>query len=229
MERWLTVRECAMELQVSEDVVKRLLRQGKLAGTMIDRRHGNLRSVKEWRILDPGARLRQYYKELEDHICHVPLVSVQELAAIKGHGVWAIKMAVCRGTLKGQMINGRRYFTLDEVRRHLLTIENRGKLRRVYSRRIVAWAKRMLEDDQTVSSEVMREIFEQANLTAEPQRSQIMTRVFEVADRLADIERLFRSARETLAPVPLSPVPESGPPSPDAGSEPEPPSHKTAP
>lgn len=188
-ERWLTLREAAIELRTSPGAIKTLVKERQLVAIT----GKNIRQVSAWRILDPAPALRAQL--LEPPLENFPVIRPAELAKILGLSSGVIKWHVFMGHIKPMKVNRQlSYFSVKEVRRFLARHERRsGYRKQSYSQVLVDWVKGMLENDMKPNHEVLESLIQQAVSLPEPARSSTIAQLWKHFD---EVNALLKECRK---------------------------------
>lgn len=187
MERWLTVKEAAIELRVTTEQIKRMMGSGQLQYMRI--------GVKgEIRILDPAPALRQSIHE--PRLDRFPLITAADLASVLGVSREVITWHVFKGHIKSQT-KGRTQlilFTPKDVRRFIADREGRKRQSRyTYSATIVEWLKNYIADEMKPNGEIVSALIRDSLvLLPEPERSQAIAKVYGCVEL---VQKLIRDAK----------------------------------
>lgn len=179
-ERYLSVKETAVELGISPPAVVRLLKKKLLVGFQVN----NI-----WRILDPAVELRRQLREPKLH--DVAVVTRQELSVITGLSQGVLRWHAHEGNLKGTLTGkGNRGLVVHSVRqiRDFLAYHDhrRGRDKHSYSSIIVDWLKRYL-DELKPNGEIIDRLVKEAVVLPEPARSQMVFKLWNLFDQVNDL------------------------------------------
>ena len=180
--KFLTMAELCIKLRISDDAARRMLKDGKLVGMKL--------ATGEWRVVDPGPKFEAYLRGVEEHLLHVPLLTVDEVVAVTGYNYFHVHRLVGQGKLKpeGRTKRTALLFTVAEVRRFLW---EKKKLKRpqrytVKLEQVVRWAIQILapyrEATAAVVKDEMHETAVQILKLPEPVRSQSLAELFQKLD-----------------------------------------------
>lgn len=179
-ERYLTVHETALELGISNDAVRVLLKNKHLAGVQVHGIEGG------WRILDPSVTLRKQLKEPRLHDFSV--ITRAELAEITGLSKEALKQHTYEGNLPHT--SGERelsLYTVRQVRDFLAYYQRRrGRAKFSHSSIIVDWLRRYL-DELKPNGEIIDRLIREAAILPEPERSQMVFKLWTLFDQVNDL------------------------------------------
>ncbi len=190
MNRWLTLFDVCAELRLGSRAVRGMIRRGQLFGYRLPRRGRN--KWGEWRILDPSTKFARYVEESRRHIEHVPLLSTCEVAELLAVTPSAVRQLKRRRRLRGTKVGMTTLYTVAEIRGFLFRRERRtrrGK-RTMYSPILVAWARRLAQQDENVGVQVLDSLLRQSVAIPEPAKY-----IVEVWAHFDAINSLLRSAR----------------------------------
>lgn len=194
MNRWLTLKEAALELRVTTAQISRMMAAGQLQYMKIG---GN----EAIRILDPAPALKQSVHE--PRLERFPLITAQELAKVLGISHEVIKWHCFKGNLrsttggKGKLA----LYSPKEVRRFIAVREGRRRQSKFsYSDVVVKWLTGFIADCTRPNAEIVSELIrDTVALLPEPQRSQ------EVAKLWAAVELVNRIIKDARMRQPLQP------------------------
>lgn len=166
--QWLTMDEAQIRFKRSYDGILSMIEDGSLQAMKIGRTAG----CGSWRILDPTPEFLEKRKAAEEeHIFHIPLLTIHEAAEVLGTTPLNVRQMVFRGQLKydtpGKFGKEARqcYFTVAEIRRFLWKKEKRQRQGRrvVKINRVIQWAKVLMDQERAKTTEGYRakdEIYE---------------------------------------------------------------------
>jgi hypothetical protein len=181
-ERYLSLEECCAELRLGRQAVTTLIKQRKLAG---------IQSKGGWRILDPSPKLRESL--LKHDVEAVPFLTLHEAAEILNMGFDNLRWHVNTGSVKAEKVPGgphMKVMTIKEIRRLAARREKRkGPGRLLYSKVIYSWLRAHIEDpDQGgPKAAVLAGLIEEAVRVPEPRRSEIITLLWGMFDRVNEL------------------------------------------
>lgn len=190
MNRWLTVKEAAIELRVTTAQIKRMMSMGQL-------QFMRMGAKNEVRILDPAPALKQSIHE--PRLERFPLITAQELAEVLGLSGQVIKWHVFQGNLKyTENKRGRlALYSPKDVRRFLALREKRkGHSKFSYSETIVTWLREFVADCSRPNGEVISSLIRDAvALLPEPERTQAISKIYGCVELVNHIIRDAKSKK----------------------------------
>lgn len=187
MNRWLTVKEAAIELRVTTARIKRMMSMGQLQFMRIG-------TQGEVRILDPAPALKQSINETR--LERFPLITAQELAEVLGLSGQVIKWHVFQGNLtytenqRGRLA----LYSPKDVRRFLALREKRkGHSKFSYSSTVVEWLKEFVADCTKPNGEIISSLIRDAvALLPEPERTQQIAKLWAAVEL---VNRIIKDAQ----------------------------------
>ena len=178
---WLTARELANELHLSDQSVTKLRRGGRLA-------YINLGTPKN----------PQYRYQLPRHVPEklrtppverIGLLTYTEVGHILGTSNMAVRKMVSRGELQVvSVVRKRKMVTVSELRKVLALRDRRsGQDKQSYSPILMTWLKHYLEK-QTAPVEVLTRMIEQASAVSDfGRRSSYISQLWDLFDKVNSI------------------------------------------
>lgn len=187
MNRWLTVKEAAIELRVTTAQIKRMMSMDQL-------QFMRMGAKNEVRILDPAPALKQSIHE--PRLERFPLITAQELGEVLGISHAVLKWHCFEGNLKAEPHKGTEMllFSPKEVRRFIAVREKRkGHSKFSYADVVVKWLQEFVADCTRPNGQVVADLIRDAvALLPEPGRTQQVAKLWGAVEL---VNRIIKDAQ----------------------------------
>lgn len=182
---WLKGRELANELGISPCSVNRLRLRRKVPYINL----GTAESPKyRYQLPNPVETTG------DGDIERAGMLSYKELATILGISCVNVRVCVSHGMYFPVQIGRRKYFTIKEVKRILALREKRsGQKRQDVSTVLVEWVRNYLAKDE-MPVEQLSAMLADAGTLPEPQRSEVITKLWNLFDQVNELLKMLKSA-----------------------------------